>query len=115
MSSAPERALDAASYTDRARFEREQERVFRRAWQYAGHRSRLGAPGDYFVFELHGRSLFCLTGHDGIVRTFYNACAHRTHQLVEGSGNKRSLVCPYHAWSYELDGRLRRAPGSPKP
>ena len=112
MSAAPAHALDAPSYTDRARFEREQKRVFRRAWQYAGHRSRLGAPGDYFAFALHGRSLFCLKGHDGIVRTFYNACAHRAHQLVEGSGNKRSLVCPYHAWCYELDGRLRRAPGS---
>ena len=79
MFAAPERALDAASYTDRDRFEREQERVFHRAWQYAGHASRLEAPGDYFAFELHGRSLFCLRDHDGTARTFYNACAHRAH------------------------------------
>ena len=107
-------ALDAASYTDRSHFEREQEQVFRRCWQYAGHVSRLEAPGDYFAFDLHGRSLFCLKDRDGEIRTFYNVCAHRAHQLVTGSGNKRSLVCPYHAWSYELDGRLRRAPGADK-
>ena len=100
-------ALDAAHYTEVAIFESEQERVFRRTWQYAGHASQIDDPGDYFAFELHGRSLFCQKDRNGEIRTFYNVCMHRAHQLVEGSGNKRVLVCPYHAWTYELDGRLR--------
>ncbi len=105
-------ALGADWYTDPDQLEHERERLFRRTWQHAGHVSQLEQPGDYFAFELHGRSLFCLRGVDGEVRTFYNVCMHRAHRLVEGSGSKRALVCPYHAWSYELDGRLRRAPGS---
>jgi len=99
-------------YTDAARFEREQERIFRRTWQFAGHVSQLERPGDYFALELHGRSLFCVKDREGVVRAFYNACRHRAHQLVEGSGHARALVCPYHAWTYELDGRLRAAPGA---
>ena len=105
-------ALDAVHYTDAARFEREQERIFRRTWQYAGHVSQLRRPGDYFALDLHGRSLFCVKDGEGVVRAFYNACRHRAHQLVEGSGHKRVLTCPYHAWTYERDGRLRAAPGA---
>ena len=107
----PVHALDAGHYTDPRRFEREHERIFRRTWQYAGHVSQLERPGDFFAFDLHGRSLFCVRDREGVVRAFYNACRHRAHPLVEGSGRKRMLVCPYHAWTYELDGRLRAAPG----
>ena len=105
-------ALDAEHYTDAARFHREQERIFRRTWQYAGHASQLRTPGDFFALDLHGRSLFCVKDREGVIRTFYNACRHRAHPLVEGCGNRRLLVCPYHAWTYELDGRLRAAPGA---
>ncbi len=107
-------ALEAQRYTDPGEFRREQERLFRRVWQHAGHVSQLERPGDYFAFELHGRSLFCVRGRDADVLAFYNVCMHRGHRLVEGAGSKRTLVCPYHAWSYELDGRLRRAPGTEK-
>ena len=112
MNTGPVHALGSVHYTDPDRFALEQERVFRRTWQYAGHLSQIPGAGDYFAFELHGRSLFCLRDARGEVRTFYNVCMHRAHRLVEGSGNKRSLVCPYHAWSYSTDGRLRRAPGA---
>ena len=112
MASNAIRALDAIHYTDPGEFERERERVFGRTWQYAGHVSELAGPGDYFAFDLHGRSLFCVRDRDGEIRTFYNVCAHRAHTLVEGSGTRRVLVCPYHAWTYELDGRLKGAPAS---
>ena len=105
-------ALDAGQYTDLANFALEQERLFRRTWQYAGHISQLATPGDYFAFELHGRQLFCVKDGEGDIRTFYNVCMHRAHRLVEGTGNRRVLVCPYHAWTYALDGRLRGAPGA---
>ncbi|MEM7407393.1 MAG: aromatic ring-hydroxylating dioxygenase subunit alpha [Pseudomonadota bacterium] len=109
---APERALEAHHYTDPAWFAHEQRTVFARTWQYAGHASQVRNAGDFFAFALHGRSLFCVRDAEGAVRTFYNVCAHRAHELVAGAGHKRKLVCPYHAWSYGFDGRLANAPGS---
>ncbi len=106
------RALDAAHYTDPAAFEHERDRVFRRTWQYAGHASQIRRPGDYFAFEVHGRRLFCVRQHDASIACFYNVCVHRGHELVAGVGNKRVLVCPYHSWTYELDGSLRAAPAA---
>ena len=57
-------------------------------------------------------SLFTLRDPEGAIRTFYNVCMHRGHQLLEGTGSRRQIVCPYHAWSYRLDGSLRQAPHS---
>ena len=77
-------ALGAAHYTDPARFEREQARIFRRTWQYAGHVSQLAKPGDCFALDLHGRSLFCVRDREGIVRAFYiwHAVDHRTTRVT---------------------------------
>ena len=109
---APIRALDARYYTDPKIFQIEQQGLFARTWQFAGHASQLTAPGDYFAFDLAGESLFCIMGRDHTVRTFYNVCQHRAHQLVSGAGSTRVVVCPYHAWSYELTGQLRAAPNA---
>ena len=114
MSSSAHRALHASWYTDPQQFNREQDLVFRRCWQYAGHVCAIKQRGDYFAFTLHGRSLFCIRDNEDAVRAFYNVCVHRGHELVTGTGNKRTLVCPYHAWSYGLNGRLKRAPGADK-
>lgn len=117
MTSTPEtgsarRALAPRYYLDPAIFEREKERVFFRTWQYAGHVSQLQKAGDYFTFSLLDQSLFCVRDQAGTIRTFYNVCQHRAHELLQGSGNRRSFVCPYHAWTYTLDGKLKRAPNS---
>jgi phenylpropionate dioxygenase-like ring-hydroxylating dioxygenase large terminal subunit len=64
------------------------------------------------AFDLGDESLFCIRGRDGVIRTFYNVCQHRAHQLVSGEGSTRVVVCPYHAWTYELTGRLRAAPNT---
>jgi len=109
---APVRALPARYYTDPALHARALERIFRRSWQYVCHTSQLPEPGDYLAFELTGIDLFVSRGRDGGLRCFHNVCQHRAHTLVEGSGRTRVLVCPYHAWTYELDGRLRAAPGA---
>ena len=114
QSSGLELALAASYYTDPAVFEREKERIFFRTWQYAGHVSQVEATGDYFTFAILDQSLFVLRGRDGELRCFYNVCQHRAHELVTGAGNKRVLACPYHAWTYELDGRLRKAPNDGK-
>jgi phenylpropionate dioxygenase-like ring-hydroxylating dioxygenase large terminal subunit len=105
-------ALPARYYTDPALYALALDRIFRRSWQYVCHVSQLSKPGDYLATEMLGEDLFVVRGRDGALRCFYNVCQHRAHSLVEGKGNTRVLVCPYHAWTYELDGRLRAAPGS---
>ncbi len=112
MNEMPVHSLAARYYTDPQVFEIERTGLLARTWQFAGHASQVGKPGDYFSFELAGESLFCIRGHDGVIRTFYNVCQHRAHQLVQGQGSARVVVCPYHAWSYELTGQLRAAPNS---
>tara|TARA_R110002072_G_scaffold94336_7_gene208516 strand:- start:687 stop:1811 length:1125 start_codon:yes stop_codon:yes gene_type:complete len=106
----PVRSLEARYYTDPAIFAQERDGLLARTWQFAGHESQARGPGDYFSFELAGESLFCIRGRDGILRTFYNVCQHRAHQLVSGSGTTRLVVCPYHAWTYETTGQLRTGP-----
>lgn len=106
----PVRSLEARYYTDPAIFRAEQDGLFLRSWQFAGHASQLDGPGAYFAFELAGQSLFSVRGNDHQIRTFYNVCQHRAHQLVTGEGRTRVIVCPYHAWTYELTGPLRSGP-----
>lgn len=106
----PLRSLEARYYTDPAIFAKEREGLLARTWQFAGHSSLVERPGDYFAFEIAGERLFCVRGQDGQIRAFYNVCQHRAHELVQGSGSARLLVCPYHAWTYELTGRLRGGP-----
>ena len=108
----PVRSLDGRYYTDPSIYTRERERLLARTWQFAGHVSRLAKAGDYFTFEIAEQRLLCVRTQDGSIRTFYNVCQHRAHELVSGEGNKPQLTCPYHAWTYELDGRLRSAPNS---
>ena len=101
------RSLEGRYYTSPEVFAAEQAGLLMRTWQFAGHVSQLENPGDYFAFEMSGERLFCLRDKDGKVRTFYNVCQHRAHELVSGSGNASLVVCPYHAWTYGGDGRLR--------
>ncbi|MGR3484759.1 MAG: aromatic ring-hydroxylating oxygenase subunit alpha [Paracoccaceae bacterium] len=109
---APRRSLEARYYTDPDVWEIERERVFAATWQYAAHVSQVPGPGDYVTCKVAGESLIVIRGRDGVLRCFYNVCQHRAHRLVEGAGTTRVLVCPYHAWTYELTGGLRAAPGS---
>jgi len=106
----PVRSLEGRYYTDPVIFERETETTFVNTWQFGCHASALEKSGDFASFTIAGESLFAIRGRDGLVRAFYNVCQHRAHELVKGDGNCGLLVCPYHAWSYELDGRLRSGP-----
>ncbi len=106
----PVRTLAARYYTDPGIYTREMDGLLSRTWHFAGHASLVARPGDYFTFEIAGQSLFCVRGRDDGVRAFYNVCQHRAHELVSGEGNCKVVVCPYHAWSYELDGALRSGP-----
>ena len=89
----------------------EMERVMRSAWQIVCHTCELPSAGSYQTLELLGESIVVVRGQDGVVRGFANVCRHRAMRLCEpGGGCVKKLVCPYHAWSYELDGRLSGVP-----
>ncbi len=103
-------ALEARAYTDPMVFDAECAGLLARTWQFAGHAAEVEKPGDYFTFEIAGQNLFCIRGRDNEIRAFYNVCQHRAHELVDGTGNAKVLVCPYHAWTYELTGQLRSGP-----
>lgn len=106
----PIRSLDARYYIDPRVFEIERAGLLARTWQFGCHRSELVETGCYTTFEIAGESLFAIRGRDDKIRVFYNVCQHRAHQLVSGTGTTRVVVCPYHAWTYELTGELRAGP-----
>jgi len=98
-------------YTDPEYFDVEVARVIRPSWQIVCHVSDLPEAGDYHTLDYIGESVIAARGEDGVVRAFANVCRHRAMRLVEGpSGCAKKLVCPYHAWAYELDGRLTGVP-----
>jgi phenylpropionate dioxygenase-like ring-hydroxylating dioxygenase large terminal subunit len=90
------------------------ERVFHRTWQYACHGSEVADTGSYSTVDIAGQNLFVIRDRDGTIRAFFNVCKHRAHELLKGQGKVRAITCPYHAWSYGLDGRLMKAPNSEK-
>ncbi len=110
--STPVLGLEAKYFTDRDLFERILEEVFYKNWLLACHSSQLAKPGDYLTITLYDQDIVLAHGKDGAIKAFYNVCQHRGHKLAEGSGNKKLLVCPYHRWSYDLDGKLKAAPNS---
>jgi carnitine monooxygenase subunit len=102
--------LPSWTYTDPAYYAAEMERIIAPSWQIVCHVSDIPNAGDYQTLDLLGESILVVRGDDGAVRAFANVCRHRGMQLVEGKGCARKLVCPYHAWAYELDGRLSGVP-----
>ena len=102
-------SIAAECYLDPKYLEVEREQIFRRSWQYLCHEDKLREPGSFLVAGVQGRSIVAVRGEDGALRAFYNVCKHRGHELLKGSGTMRAITCPYHAWIYGLDGRLRRA------
>jgi phenylpropionate dioxygenase-like ring-hydroxylating dioxygenase large terminal subunit len=93
-------------------FALEQKHFFANTWNYVGHASQVPNAGDYVTVDVAGRPLVMVRGDDGAVRVLYNRCAHKGTPLVsERSGNTgRFFRCPYHAWTYRLDGSLRAVP-----
>ncbi len=98
-------------YTDQEFFDLEMDRVIRSSWQIVCHVSEIAEPGQYQTLDYLGESVVVIRGEDGAVRAFTNVCRHRAMRLVQGpSGCAKKLVCPYHAWAYESDGRLTGVP-----
>lgn len=89
----------------------EQERVFGASWYCLGRSASLPDPGDFVAPEVGGESIIVVRGHDGRLRSFANTCRHRGTLLLDGEGSTGGAIkCPYHAWAYTLDGRLRATP-----
>jgi phenylpropionate dioxygenase-like ring-hydroxylating dioxygenase large terminal subunit len=93
-------------YTSQAFYDREIERIFRTEWNFVGRADEIAKPGDFKVFDLVGESVIVLRDQAGGLRAFANTCRHRGTRLLDGTGNCKSIACPYHAWVYALDGRL---------
>jgi phenylpropionate dioxygenase-like ring-hydroxylating dioxygenase large terminal subunit len=107
-----EHSLPAWLYTDPGFFEAERGRLFAHAPHLVCHVNDIPNPGDYQTLDILGEKFFSLRGVDGMVRSFHNVCRHRASRIAGGdSGNcGHRLVCPYHAWSYALDGALKSVP-----
>lgn len=103
-------AMPPSVYVDEAFLGRELEDVFAREWVCVGRASALKQPGDYVTYELAGQPIVVLRDRDGGLRAMSNVCLHRMSTLLEGCGQAKLIVCPYHAWTYNLDGSLRGAP-----
>lgn len=90
----------------------EQDLLFRRHWQLAGHACDIPEAGAYFCFDVAGERAIVIRGRDGEIRAFHNVCRHRGSRVVaEPEGTcKSAMVCPFHGWTYNLDGTFRSAP-----
>ena len=103
------RSLHADAYTRPCWFDTDQREIIGRTWQWLCHTEQLREPGRYVSATVADMPVVAVRAADGALRCFYNVCKHRAHHLVEGEGTVTNLVCPYHAWSYDLSGRLRSA------
>ncbi|WP_102107093.1 aromatic ring-hydroxylating oxygenase subunit alpha [Oceaniglobus roseus] len=105
------RAMPRSVYMDEGFVARELSEIFAREWICVGRATQFEKAGDYVTAEIAGRPVMVVRDNEGTLRAQSNVCLHRMSTLLKGSGNTRSIVCPYHAWTYNLDGRLRGAPG----
>jgi phenylpropionate dioxygenase-like ring-hydroxylating dioxygenase large terminal subunit len=102
--------MPAWCYTSPEFYRREVDRVWKRAWNFVGSADQVANRGDYMTLTFVGVPIIILRDQDGVIRAFANTCRHRGSELLEGKGNCKLIVCPYHSWGYELNGKLRGAP-----
>lgn len=104
------RLLPPVLYTSPEFYEFERRAIFRREWLCVGRADQLAEPGDFRCVTIAGEPLIAVRDQDGELRVMSAVCRHRGMVLAEGSGNCRRFTCPYHHWSYGLDGQLLGAP-----
>lgn len=116
LSKAPEPELgngpiDKSRYYDRDFWQKEWDKVWTRTWQIVAMVNQFQKPGDFVTMPFGREQILAVMGNDGKIRCFYNVCQHRGMMLVtEEVGTARRLVCPYHAWAYDLEGAIRTIP-----
>jgi choline monooxygenase len=104
------RTLPWSWYTDLTVHRLEQERIFRRHWQYVGRVDEIAEPASFTTARAGDVPVLLVRDEGGALRAFLNVCRHRGSLVCTGAGSRRTLQCPYHAWTYALDGRLLNAP-----
>ena len=93
-------------YTSEEFYQREVDRIFRRSWNFVGREDQIPHPGDYFTLEMFGESFIFIRDRSDRIHAFANTCRHRGCRLLSGEGNRASIICPYHAWTYGPNGDL---------
>ncbi len=107
----PGHALQQGFYRSAEIFEKEMQRIFLKSWLYVGHHSQVPEIGDFFVFHIAGESIIIVRSADDQINALINVCRHRGSRVcLEEQGNAARFVCPYHAWTYDLEGNLKGAP-----
>lgn len=104
------RGVPSNWYVDNDIYELERKSIFLKSWQYVCAQERLKNPGDCVAESINDTPIVLTHGRDGEIRGFLNICRHRGHPLLDGDASKGVLACPYHAWTYNLDGTLRGVP-----
>jgi len=99
-------SLNKLCYTQSDFLQVERQEIFQRSWQFVCHEEKLRDIGCYVTAEIEGQSVFVTRTESGELKAFYNVCKHRAHELLSGEGQTRLIMCPYHAWTYKLDGSL---------
>ena len=105
-------SINTRCYIDPKFLQIEREQIFHRSWQFLCHEEKLREPGSYVSLSIEGQSIVALLNRDGELRAYYNVCKHRGHELLSGNGQTKRITCPYHAWTYDLNGALVNAPRS---
>ncbi len=103
-------SLPPQAYRSDALLSLEEKHLFRAGWVCPGRGADIPDAGDYLTFSVGGQPIFTIRDAQGGIRTFANVCRHRMMRLLEGSGSCKRIVCPYHSWTYDLDGRLVGVP-----
>jgi Rieske 2Fe-2S family protein len=110
----PRPTLAGTDYTSAAVWDEEREQIWFGGWVCLGRAEEIAQPGDYLVRDLAGESIFVVRNQAGALRAFYNVCAHRGTRILDeepACGHLgKAVKCPYHAWSYDFDGRLIGTP-----
>lgn len=103
-------SLRVEAYTDPRWYSVDQREIIGRTWQWVCHVEKVREPGAYIAVEIAGQPIAVVRDGDGVLRAFYNVCKHRAHVLLSGEGVSNRITCPYHSWTYRMDGQLVRAP-----
>ena len=103
-------SLKAEAYTDDKWFNIDQKEIIAKSWQWVCHVEKLREAGSYTTIDIAGHPIAIVRNKDGELNAFYNVCKHRAHALLSGDGRTAVITCPYHAWAYNLDGHLVKAP-----
>ena len=103
--------LPVEAYTSQEWFDKEMKHIFSKTWQFAGLVEDVAEPGDYISVQAGLNNIFIVKGRDQRLRAFHNMCRHRGTQLLRAVGKgKKAITCPYHDWTYSLEGKLVSIP-----